>query len=108
VDWDYHQYGPDVWPDLFPQCGGSAQTPINIATARTTYRGFSPFKLSSSYNSTQSFKLVNIGHIVSASLVAGASSPPSFTGGGLRGTYQFVDLHLHWGENYRSSSEHQV
>ena len=107
-EWDYHEYGPDVWPDLFPQCAGSAQSPINIKTTQTSYRRFSPIKLSSSYGSTQTFKLINNGHSIAASLAAGAPSQLSFTGGGLQGTYQFVNFHLHWGENYRSSSEHQV
>jgi len=26
----------------------------------------------------------------------------------LNGIYQFVNFHLHWGENYKSGSEHQV
>ena len=29
-------------------------------------------------------------------------------GGGLNGTFEFVNFHLHWGENHKSGSEHEV
>lgn len=108
VNWDYHGLGPDVWKDLVPACNGQSQSPINIATACTVYKPFSMFNLSSNYGVTQNFSLVNGGHGITATLIDETQFPLTFIGGGLNGTYKFVNVHLHWGENYASGSEHEV
>ena len=106
-EWNYSNLGPDVWPDLYSACGGSEQSPIDISPVKTRFQRFSRFNLSPSYFTTRQFRLLNNGHSISATLV-NQSSTLSVTGGGLPGTYRFVNFHFHWGENYASGSEHRV
>jgi carbonic anhydrase len=106
--WNYGQEGPDVWSDDYPACAGNAQSPINIRTACTAYKLFSPFKFSAAYSATHNFKFINNGHSIAGTYTGSDSSIFELTGGGLDGTYIFSSFHLHWGENYKSGSEHQV
>lgn len=106
--WNYADLGPDVWSDTYPLCAGHYQSPINIRSACTAYQSFEPFHLASNYNSTNNFKLTNNGHTVVGRFSTNISEPLLLTGGGLNGTFEFISFHLHWGENYKSGSEHQV
>jgi carbonic anhydrase len=107
-EWNYGDEGPDVWSDLYPLCDGQSQSPINIDTTSTVYHSVQIFKFSAGYSITQNFKLINNGHSISGTYTGNDPSLLTLTGGGLNGTYQFSSFHLHWGENYKSSSEHQV
>ena len=104
--WDYHGAGPNVWKDLFPACAGSSQSPIDIRTGCTVYQPMPAFALSPNYDVPQLFTVVNNGHSLSATLINDTLKPVTLTGGGLDGTFNFVNFHLHWGENYRTGSEH--
>jgi carbonic anhydrase len=106
--WNYGDLGPDVWSDEYPLCSGRSQSPINIRTACTTYQSFTPFQFSSTYNLTNNFTITNNGHTIVGTYNGTESSSLKLTGGSLHGTYEFVNFHLHWGENYKSGSEHQV
>jgi carbonic anhydrase len=106
--WNYHNLGPDVWSDAYPSCAGHSQSPINIRTACTIYQPYTPFNFSSTYDLTHDFTLINNGHTIIGTYNGNESSSLKLTGGGLHGTFEFVNFHLHWGENYRSGSEHQV
>ena len=33
---------------------------------------------------------------------------PTISGGGLKGTYEFAQLHFHWGDSGDKGSEHQI
>ncbi|CAF0825120.1 unnamed protein product [Adineta steineri] len=107
--WNYGQLGPDIWSDYYPLCAGNSQSPINILTACTKYRNLKPFQLTSSYDEKHYFTLRNNGHTVIGIINQEyKQSPLVITGGGLNGTFEFVNFHLHWGENYKSGSEHQI
>ncbi|CAF2726792.1 unnamed protein product [Rotaria sp. Silwood2] len=108
-EWDYGEYGPDVWYERYPTCGGQLQSPINILTACTTYKHFTSFIFGSGYNEQHSFNLKNNGHTI----VGTFNNEPNLsalrlTGGDLKDTLEFVNFHLHWGENHKSGSEHEV
>jgi carbonic anhydrase len=107
-DWNYGQEGPDVWSDQYPLCARHSQSPIDIKTACTIHRSFEPFGISSAYSQSRNFTLINNGHTISGTLKDNNSSSLKLVGGGLIGTYQFSSFHFHWGENYKSGSEHQV
>ena len=107
-NWNYDTLGPEVWSDLFHECGRTSQSPINIRTSCTVYQSYDPFQFSSSYRQVFNFTLVNDGTTIDAIPKANSSSPFQLIGGGLNGTFELIDFHLHWGENYRSGSEHQV
>ncbi len=106
--WNYDEYGPDVWKDLYPACGATAQSPINIKTQCTTYQSYSPFQFSTAYNLAQDFTLINNGHTLVGEQTNGTAFPLLLSGGGLNETFTFRNFHLHWGENYNSGSEHQL
>lgn len=105
--WNYEARGPDVWSELVPQCGGSAQSPINIRTPCLVYKTFPTFDFSESYNTTEKFLVQNNGHSITVTPF-NQSGSLVLSGGGLKGFYQFVNFHVHWGENHASGSEHQV
>ncbi|CAF1077168.1 unnamed protein product [Adineta ricciae] len=106
--WNYGDLGPDVWSDTYPLCASRSQSPINIKTACTTFQPFLPFKFSSSYSKTNNFTLQNNGHTIVGQYFGNDTASFNLTGGALNGTFRFVNFHLHWGENYKSGSEHQV
>ena len=43
-------------------------------------------------------------------LLNGKNLPPipTISGGGLKGTYEFAQLHFHWGDSGDKGSEHQI
>jgi carbonic anhydrase len=107
--WNYGQLGPDIWSDYYPLCAGKSQSPINILTACTIYRTLPSFVFTSSYNEKHNFILKNNGHTIIGIINNEHNQTPlQLTGGGLNGTFDFVNFHLHWGENYKSGSEHQM
>lgn len=107
-DWNYANLGPDVWSNTIPACAGRSQSPINIQTACTTYQAIAPFQFSAAYRTAQSFNLTNNGVTISTGLAAPGASSLILTGGGLDRSYEFLEFHLHWGENFGSGSEHEV
>lgn len=107
-EWDYGALGPDVWPDIYPRCGGSEQSPINIQTKKTKYKKYSPLKLSQGYSQTQQFRIQRKDFTVVATLANASVSLLTISGAGLQGTFGFTSFLLRWGQNYASGSEHRV
>ncbi|CAF2823623.1 unnamed protein product [Rotaria sp. Silwood2] len=106
--WNYGDFGPDVWSDEYPLCAGYSQSPINIRTTCTVYQSFVPFHFAEDHNVSHNFTLINNGYSILARYTENALPSLILTGGGLNGTFEFLNFHLHWGENYKSGSEHQV
>ena len=107
--WNYQNLGPDIWSESFPSCAGQSQSPINILTACTIFRDLPAFSFASAYDEPYNFTVHKYGHTVVGTLLGhNSSSMMQLTGGGLDGTFEFVNFHLHWGENYRTGSEHHV
>jgi carbonic anhydrase len=107
--WNYGHLGPDIWSDYYPLCAGKSQSPINILTACTIYRTYPEWIFNSTHNEKHNFILKNNGHTIIATINNEYKQTPiRLTGGGLNGTFDFVNFHLHWGENYKSGSEHQM
>jgi len=108
-DWDYGKHGPAVWSELYSTCGGEHQSPINILTACTKYLSIPQFNFSDGYNELHNFTLTNNGHTIMGTYNNNSELPTfRIQGGGLNGTYEFVNFHLHWGENHKSGSEHEM
>jgi carbonic anhydrase len=106
--WNYGDLGPDVWSDTYPLCAKHSQSPVNIRTACTVYKTFSSFQISSNSNLTNNFTCINNGHTIVGRYSSNSSSFLTLTGGGLNGTFNLFNFHLHWGANYKSGSEHQM
>ena len=108
-DWNYEEFGPDVWSEIYPTCGGQRQSPINILTACTTYKEFQPFMFGSAYFEKQNFTLMNNGHTIIGTVINETNLPAfRLIGGDLNDTFEFNSFHLHWGQNHKSGSEHEV
>uniref|UniRef100_A0A8C0GV53 Carbonic anhydrase n=1 Tax=Chelonoidis abingdonii TaxID=106734 RepID=A0A8C0GV53_CHEAB len=93
------------WSNDYPDCGGEAQSPIDIQTKSVQHDpSLLPIE-PQGYRSPGdgAFTLRNNGHTVEMSL------PPSMFLRGLPQTYAAVQLHFHWGSmDQEEGSEHQV
>ena len=104
--WDYSEHGPDVWSEIYPNCNGQRQSPINIRTACTIKQDFSNLSLSFRHTESLSFTLINNGHTLQGKTIH--SPTLTMNGANLDGTFSFDSFHLHWGPNPNSGSEHQM
>jgi len=102
--WDYNS--PQFWASNYPQCAGDTESPIDIIVALTNFSSFTPFVFSQGYDEPQIFTLTNNGHSIQAVQKDPNVAPLQLTGGGLDGVYDFVNFHLHWGDNDAAGSEH--
>jgi carbonic anhydrase len=106
--WSYDN--PSEWSKHFPCASGLCQSPIDINTTDTIPELYPPFLFSSKYNSEKSFTLTNSGQQIIATLSIDEQNPNDlwFKGSRLPGRFHFVNFHLHWGENDRHGSEHEI
>uniref|UniRef100_A0A8C8RZK0 Carbonic anhydrase n=1 Tax=Pelusios castaneus TaxID=367368 RepID=A0A8C8RZK0_9SAUR len=98
-------HGKEHWSVRYPDCGGQAQSPIDIHTKSVQHDPTLPPIEPQGYRNPGdgAFTLRNNGHTVEMSL------PRSMFLRGLPQTYVAVQLHFHWGSRgHASGSEHQV
>ncbi|XP_004716636.1 carbonic anhydrase 14 isoform X3 [Echinops telfairi] len=104
--WTYEgPHGQDDWPASYPECGGNAQSPIDIQTDAATFNPELPALQPHGYEQpgTEPLDLHNNGHTVQLSL------PPSLYLEGFPRRYVTAQLHLHWGQQGSpGGSEHQI
>ncbi|XP_060725381.1 carbonic anhydrase 14 isoform X1 [Tachysurus vachellii] len=106
-EWTYAgAAGQSEWPGLFPECGGSSQSPINVDTSTLQYDASLPELQPLGYEQYghEPFTLSNNGHTVEMQL-------PSWMGvAGLPWHFSAVQLHLHWGNGVgvATGSEHSI
>ncbi|XP_075834224.1 carbonic anhydrase 14 isoform X3 [Microtus pennsylvanicus] len=104
--WTYEgPHGQDHWPTSYPECGGDAQSPINIQTDSVIFDPDLPAVQPHGYDQpgTEPLDLHNNGHTVQLSL------PSTLHLGGLPRKYTAAQLHLHWGQKgSQEGSEHQI
>ncbi|CAH2327041.1 carbonic anhydrase 14 isoform X1 [Pelobates cultripes] len=104
--WTYTGHeGQEHWKEAYPDCGGTAQSPVNIQTANVSYDdSLQPIEpIGYSTPGTGSFTLRNNGHTVVLML------SPSMHLRGLSHNFTAVQLHLHWGSSsHPFGSEHQI
>ncbi|XP_055766257.1 carbonic anhydrase 14-like isoform X2 [Salvelinus fontinalis] len=98
--------GQSKWADYFPDCGGKAQSPVDVATVQTQYDPcLGPLTpLGYSQHGNKPFSLYNNGHTVVVPL-------PGWMGlGGLPWQFTAVQMHLHWGNGAPEAggSEHTI
>ncbi|MEJ1277857.1 carbonic anhydrase 14 [Cricetulus griseus] len=98
-------HGQDHWPTSYPECGGNAQSPIDIQTDSVVFDPDLPAVQPHGYDQpgTEPLDLHNNGHTVQLSL------PHTLHLGGLPRKYTAAQLHLHWGQKgSQEGSEHQI
>ncbi|XP_076010753.1 carbonic anhydrase 14 [Genypterus blacodes] len=98
--------GQSDWSQFFPDCGGSSQSPVDVATTQTQYdpslKPITP--LGYSQHGNQPLMIYNNGHTVVIEM-------PGWMGiRGLPWLFTAVQMHLHWGSGGPShgGSEHTV
>ncbi|XP_038624817.1 carbonic anhydrase 14 [Tachyglossus aculeatus] len=104
--WTYEgPHGQDRWPASYPDCGGGAQSPIDIRTDNVVFDpALAPLQ-PEGYDRPGPGPLIlkNNGHTVQLSL------PSTLCLGGLPGTYAAAQLHLHWGQpGQAGGAEHRI
>ena len=105
-NWGYSgKKGPANWEATCAT--GQSQSPVNLEKQFFDKSlVLDPFNFDNYGTKLVGAKLNNNGHTVQL------DSPSSFTaqisGGGLNGTYQFAQLHFHWGDSKDQGSEHTM
>ncbi|XP_076460414.1 carbonic anhydrase 2-like isoform X2 [Babylonia areolata] len=108
IHWGYTgKYGVDRWADLFPECNGTSQSPVDIVTASQIPD-----------NSLTAFTFMNFDTVEDIQWVLqnnGHSAQVTYSdgnllvgGGGLGSRYKVVQFHFHWGANNSVGSEHTI
>nr|XP_054923048.1 carbonic anhydrase 2-like [Dermacentor andersoni] len=88
-------------------CGGSFQSPINITTNATIFdSSLGPVKYTNYSEPMGNAVFENNGHTVT--LTPAKASNASVSIDGLPSTYNFKQLHFHWGDKSTEGSEHHV
>ncbi|XP_059726938.1 carbonic anhydrase 14 isoform X1 [Haemorhous mexicanus] len=96
-------HGQQHWHEAHPECGGRAQSPIDIATARAQHDPSLPPLLPEGYEHPESpqLTLANNGHTAVLAL------PPSLRLRGLPSAFAALQLHFHWGRpGHAAGAEH--
>ncbi|XP_018342531.1 PREDICTED: carbonic anhydrase 1-like [Trachymyrmex septentrionalis] len=94
--------GPANWSKEYHTCIGKHQSPINIDEHNVTNVSLPSLRLIGIDNPHQSY-VTNTGHTVT--LKTNESKAVMLSGGPLKDTYVFEQLHFHWGENDFEGSE---
>jgi len=105
--WSYEgNSGPAYWGDLFPECNGLSQSPIDISTDNISPIS-EPSPLTFSNYNEGNKDLKNKGTSVVLDFEDDADVG-ILSGGPLEGDYKIRQLHFHWGKDDSRGSEHTV
>ena len=103
---------PFKWPDYYPKCGGTVQSPIDISTNDVVVDKSlldNPLQLSD-FNSLLATTFTNTGKSPTVVLdVESGQKTPQMTGGPLADrTYTMLQFHVHYGSTSNLGSEHTI
>ncbi|CAF1962014.1 unnamed protein product [Rotaria magnacalcarata] len=109
-DWSYDD--PSNWHERFPSARGNFQSPINIKLSQSVIQNYPPFTLSPQCKNRYLYTLKNDDHKLTVTLAKEHQNKNQgdlwVRGGGLTGTFHFVNFHLHWGGHDTHGSEHEL
>jgi len=114
VSWCYGDgaCGPANWATIAPEfCAGNAQSPIDfpdISGSEILQGSTGAITLTDYETSSETWTIKNTGHSISLSLEDSGTSfvYPTITGRRLGDTYEFLNMHFHWGDAAGVGSEH--
>ncbi|XP_031630806.1 carbonic anhydrase 7-like [Contarinia nasturtii] len=95
--------GPSHWGEQYNSCFGKFQSPIDINSLTVKHAKLPPLIFNDSNVPISKTVMKNNGHTVMVSI--DSDQRPTIFGGPLSGTYEFAQLHFHWGENDTMGSE---
>ncbi|XP_037815615.1 carbonic anhydrase 2 [Lucilia sericata] len=101
--------GPDHWSEHYNQCSGKHQSPININDVDVVNRTYTEMLYKNFDKIPLEATIFNNGHTVLVKL-SYEGDIPTISEGPLegKGTYQFQQLHFHWGEDNTVGSEDRI
>jgi carbonic anhydrase len=107
-EWSYEgECGPQTWSKSFSAAGGKHQSPVNIDTGLVKYdRNLNATPLQINYNDQSCLQIKNTGHTFQIDGIQNNLS--TVTGGPVRDQYNFLQLHMHWGDSIERGSEHLI
>ena len=103
---EYFLLGPSFWSNMEPTCGGSSQSPISLDQSTSVLTQFTPIQFNNYDVLPNSITLTNNGYTVKLDI--DTNNPLTISNAGLPGTFQFAQLHFHWGATSDIGSEHTV
>lgn len=98
--------GPSHWGEQYNSCTGKHQSPININSLEVKKVNLPPLVFEGFDVPPQQTNLTNNGHTVAVTMKS--DHIPTIAGGPLNGTYQYSQLHFHWGDNDTFGSEDMI
>ncbi|XP_059617258.1 carbonic anhydrase-like [Phlebotomus argentipes] len=101
------EYPPEAWVEKWPECGGTRQSPINLALPACEKDYGPPLQSVFFKKHPHTTTIRNLGHTVQYSF-SYIGTPPILTGGFLDAEYLFAQLHFHFGSSDYSGSEHSL
>ncbi|XP_061393141.1 carbonic anhydrase 2-like [Musca vetustissima] len=103
-------YADTNWGTNYPQCNGNRQSPIHIQSQNTYLLPTKPLRFKNyDIPLLGPIELTNNGHSVEFSVTETVDGRiPTITGGILKGTYEAVGVHFHWGGPGSKGSEHII
>ena len=101
--------GYEFWSELYPECAGSRQSPINIDTSLVNHREDIPRLHLHHYSQVTEANtlLINNGRTLELHIKFSGKQPTLF-GGRLRDKFTLVGAHFHWGATSCMGSEHTI
>ncbi|XP_052861455.1 carbonic anhydrase 7 [Anopheles cruzii] len=98
--------GPSHWGEQYNSCTGKHQSPININSLDVKKVNLPPLVLHGFDIAPKETNLTNNGHTVVVTM--NSEVTPTVSGGPLHGTYEYSQLHFHWGDNDTFGSEDMI
>jgi len=102
---DYKNYGPSNWGKVNSQCDHNMQSPIQLDFYNSNHIKFPEFEFTDYDKSEIDYKIVNNGYSAKITL---DKNHMHVKMPGIRGTFDLLQLHLHWGKCNEKGSEHYV
>ncbi|XP_065561401.1 carbonic anhydrase 2-like [Artemia franciscana] len=107
LTWDYDgEHGPDHWYEIQALCGGTEQSPINIATSSAVAADYESIYMENGDAIPKKLKIANNGHTVVVSM--DMERKPYVSDEVLNTTFSFAQVHFHWGSSVSNGSEHTL
>ncbi|GBP62954.1 Carbonic anhydrase 15 [Eumeta japonica] len=98
--------GPQHWGELYSECAGKHQSPIDINVLHVKEVTLPDLEWSGFDDPLDHVHVTNNGHTV---LLEVTNEPhPAVRGGPLDSTYVFSQMHFHWGDNDTFGSEDKI
>ncbi|ELU11711.1 hypothetical protein CAPTEDRAFT_155321 [Capitella teleta] len=105
---DHDTKAPADWPSVAPLCGGNSQSPINIIPSEADYDDdLTAFTFTNYDKENPATFYASNAHALKVTFNT-SQEMPSISGGGLVGTYRFMQLHIHHGKSSAKGSEHTI